>query len=80
MRLNRRQRAEEAGNKAAFKMLFPLVFCLVPAVYLMLLGPAVLDIRDFFRRERQPGGVLSREQVPSLLQAPPERPRRPPAQ
>lgn len=59
VRLNRRQRAEEAGNKAAFKMLFPLVFCLAPAVYLMLLGPAVLDLREFFRRERQPGGVLS---------------------
>lgn len=59
VRLNRRQRAEEAGNKAAFKMLFPLVFCLAPAVYLMLLGPAVMDLREFFRRERQPGGVLS---------------------
>jgi tight adherence protein C len=59
VRMNRRQRAEEAGNKAAFKMLFPLVFCLAPAVYLMLLGPAALELRDFFRREKQPGGALS---------------------
>jgi tight adherence protein C len=59
VRMNRRQRAEEAGNKAAFKMLFPLIFCLAPAVYLMLLGPAVLELRDFFRREKQPGGALS---------------------
>lgn len=66
VRLERRQRAEESGNKASFKMLFPLVFCLVPAVYLVLLGPAALDIRDFFRRERQPGGALSREGMASV--------------
>lgn len=59
VRLNQRQRAEEAGNKAAFKMLFPLVFCLAPAVYLVLLGPAVMDLREFFLRETQPGGALS---------------------
>jgi tight adherence protein C len=70
VRLSRRQRAEEAGNKASFKMLFPLVFCLVPAVYLMLLGPAAMDMREFFRRERQPGGALSREHVPALLATP----------
>lgn len=51
VRLNRRQRAEEAGNKTAFKMLFPLVFCLAPAVFLILLTPAIIDLRDFFRRE-----------------------------
>ena len=66
VRLQRGQRALEAGNKTAFKMLFPLVFCLAPAVYIMLLGPAVLDLREFFRRERQPGGALSRETIRSL--------------
>ena len=71
VRLSRRQRAEEAGNKASFKMLFPLVFCLVPAVYLMLLGPAVMDMREFFRRERKPGGALSRAHVPALLESSP---------
>lgn len=58
-RLSRRQRAEEAGNRSAFKMLFPLVFCLAPAVYIMLLGPAVMNLRDFLVREKQPGGALS---------------------
>lgn len=62
VRLSRRQRAEEMGNKASFKLLFPLVFCLAPAVYLMLLGPAVMDLREFFRRETRPGGVLSSRQ------------------
>jgi tight adherence protein C len=51
VRLTRRHRAEEAGNKTAFKMLFPIVFCLAPAVYLILLSPAVIELRDFFRRE-----------------------------
>ena len=60
VRLNRRQRAEEGGNKAAFKMLFPLVFCLAPAVYLVLLGPAIFQLRESLRRERQPGGALAR--------------------
>ena len=59
VRHNRRQRAEESGNKAAFKMLFPLVLCLAPAVYIMLLGPAVMNLRDFLIREKQPGGALS---------------------
>lgn len=59
VRLKRRQRAEESTNKAAFKLLLPLVFCLAPAVYLLLLSPAVLDLMDFFRREKQPGGALS---------------------
>ncbi len=72
VRLQRGQRALEAGNKTAFKMLFPLVFCLAPAVYIMLLGPAVLDLREFFRRERQPGGALSRETIRSLTPAPVE--------
>ncbi len=70
VRLQRRQRAEEAGNKVAFKMLFPLVFCLAPAVYIMLLGPAVMDLREFFRRERRPGGALSRENIEAVLRPP----------
>jgi tight adherence protein C len=76
VRLSRRQRAEEIGNKASFKLLFPLVFCLAPAVYLMLLGPAVMDLREFFRRESRPGGVLSSRQqnVDSMMSAPPGAP------
>ncbi len=59
VRLTRRQRAEEAANKTAFKMLFPLVLCLMPAVYLVLLGPAVLELRKFFQTARDPGGPLA---------------------
>jgi tight adherence protein C len=59
VRQNRRQRSEEAGNKTAVKLLFPLVFCLAPPVFLMLLAPAAVELTDFVRRERQPGGALS---------------------
>jgi len=62
VRLNRRQRAEESGNKTAFKMLFPLVFCLAPAVFLILLTPALIDLRDFFRREGPYGAMLQNPQ------------------
>jgi tight adherence protein C len=79
VRLNRRQRAEEAGNKAAFKMLFPLVLCLMPAVFLVLLGPAVLQLRDFFRDAKQPGGALSVGNVRSLTAAPTGIPGLPPS-
>jgi tight adherence protein C len=82
VRLNRRQRSEEAGNKTAIKLLFPLVFCLAPPVYLMLLAPAGMEISDFVRRERRPGGALSAsaESVKPLLpDLSPRQPRETPA-
>jgi tight adherence protein C len=43
-RTKRRQRAEEKAAKLGVKLLFPLVFCLFPAFYLVVLGPAMLQI------------------------------------
>lgn len=43
-RTKRRQRAEERAAKLGVKLLFPLVFCLFPAFYLIVLGPSMLLI------------------------------------
>jgi tight adherence protein C len=43
-RTKRRQRAEEKAAKLGVKLLFPLVFCLFPAFYVVVLGPSMLRI------------------------------------
>lgn len=59
IRRTRRQSAEERGNKASVKMLFPVVFCLAPSIYILFLGPAALELKQFVQRENRPGGALS---------------------
>lgn len=44
MRVRRRQQVEELAHKAPVKMLFPLVLCIFPAVFLILLGPVLLQL------------------------------------
>jgi tight adherence protein C len=48
LRVKRRQRAEQAAQKAAVKLLFPLACFLFPTLFLALLGPAVINLKDVF--------------------------------
>jgi tight adherence protein C len=64
MRESLRQRADLKGNSATFKLLFPTVFCLMPAVFLFLLGPAIVQLHDFYTSG---GTQVLRNQADDLL-------------
>jgi tight adherence protein C len=49
-RIERQQRAEEMAQKAAVKILFPTMLCIFPAIFIVLLGPAAMQMARLFSK------------------------------
>ena len=49
MRLKRRQSAEEKAMKIPVKVIFPLMLCILPSLFIILLGPVAIEITKNFK-------------------------------
>ena len=58
LRLKRRQMAEARASRAELFLLFPVVFCLVPSILLLLWGPPILSLVEFLQGQTVPTTVM----------------------
>jgi tight adherence protein C len=67
-----RQRAEEQASKTSISLLFPVVFCLAPPVFIILIGPPALQLKKFVTDAHAPGGIFEQKTIrpPSLQSSP----------
>jgi tight adherence protein C len=49
VRTARRQKAQEQAQKAPVKMLVPMVFCIFPSIFIVIIGPAMLNLMHNFK-------------------------------
>jgi len=50
MRVVRRQLAEEKAQKVTVKVVFPVLLCIFPVIFVVILGPAAINISDLFSK------------------------------
>jgi len=48
MRVKRRQRAEEKAQQVPVKITIPLIFCILPTLFVAVMGPAAINIMNNF--------------------------------
>lgn len=70
IRSSLKERADSRANLASFKLLFPVALCLMPSVFLFLLGPAIVQFSDFYNNQAQQLQQGRQEAIRTLDQAP----------
>lgn len=70
IRASLKERADSRANAASFKLLFPVALFLMPSVFLFLLGPAIVQMSDFFNTQAQDLQQDRRDALRSLEQQP----------
>lgn len=70
IRASLKERADARANAASFKLLFPVALFLMPSVFLFLLGPAIVQMSDFFNNQAQQLQQDRRDALQSLDQQP----------